>query len=140
MKAPNVSSGLMLSQTRLIGGQRSRRPLSIDFDKASVLLLLLGCGAIAKEQNWTSGKVVVPCVYREWEGGQVPDWAREPYDDFSVYQYQRTDPNAARYVPNQSTESGVYLRFIIDHYDDLPDVTIFVHARPHEENKYWLSW
>ena len=43
-------------------------------------------------------------------------------------------------VTNFSTEAGVYLRFIVDHYHDLPDITIFVHARPEEENAHWRSW
>ena len=26
-------------------------------------------------------------------------------------------------------EAGVYLRFVVDHYDDLPELTVFVQAR-----------
>ena len=56
----------------------------------------------------------------------------------SFYFYQRVDPAAPRYVPNFGYEAGVYLKFIVDFYDMLPDVTVFVHARPWEHTKNWL--
>nr|POE77415.1 hypothetical protein CFP56_09062 [Quercus suber] len=43
--------------------------------------------------------------------------------------YVVDDPTAHYHPPvNKGHESMVYLTYIIDHYDDLPDVSIFVHA------------
>jgi hypothetical protein len=43
-------------------------------------------------------------------------------------------------VANFGTEAGVYLRFIVDHYDNLPNITVFVHGRPEHENTQWEQW
>jgi hypothetical protein len=40
---------------------------------------------------------------------------------------------------NRGTEGGVFLRYIVDHYDSFPDVAIFVHADPSAHNPYWLK-
>jgi hypothetical protein len=74
---------------------------------------------------WSNSSVViVPAVYREWDDGRWPDWTK----DRTVYLYQRTNSSAPRYCQNTGFEAGVYLRFIVDFYDDLPDRTIFVHS------------
>jgi hypothetical protein len=88
-------------------------------------------------------KVVVPSVYKEWVKGR-PDWAtnvtlQQQYG-YSVFQYQKLDPAGPHYLPfNRGTESGVYLRYIVDHYDDFPDVAIFVHAAPEDHQPKWLE-
>ena len=76
-------------------------------------------------------KVVVPAVYKEWIGG-APSWAtdksiQEKYG-YSVFQYQKLHPESPNYMRNRGTEGGVYLKYIVDHYDDFPDVAIFVHG------------
>lgn len=76
-------------------------------------------------------KVVVPAVYKEWLDG-MPDWARdksiqEEYG-YTVKLYQRLDPEKPNFVKNRGSEGGVYLRYIVDHYDTFPDVAIFVHG------------
>ena len=47
---------------------------------------------------------------------------------YSVYLYQRLDPSKPNFVKNRGTEGGVFLRYIVDHYDSFPDVAIFVHG------------
>jgi hypothetical protein len=53
--------------------------------------------------------------------------------------YQRVDASKPNYSPNYGYEGGVYLRFIVEHYDDLPDHMAFIQADlpPHGE---WLGW
>ena len=45
---------------------------------------------------------------------------------FQTCVYQRHDPSAPAFVPNQGFEAGIYLRYIVDHYDTLPSVIAFV--------------
>lgn len=54
--------------------------------------------------------------------------------------YQRTKPDEPNYVPNIGYEAGVYLRFVLDHYDDLPDQTAFIQEQPEMHNRAWLEW
>ena len=71
--------------------------------------------------------LVVVAVHREWEGG-APAWTtRVPMAPL----YQRVDPSAPRYVPNVGFEAGAYLRFVVDNYAALPDVTVFLQADAH---------
>ena len=58
---------------------------------------------------------------------------------YSVFLYQRVDPKKPHYIRNRGTEAGVYLRYIVDHYDNFPDVAIFVHAFPHHHQVVWLE-
>ena len=54
--------------------------------------------------------------------------------------YQRTKPWKPNYVPNIGYEAGVYLRFVLDHYDDLPSQVAFVQEHPEMHNRAWLEW
>ena len=71
-------------------------------------------------------KVVVPSVYKEWDNGS-PDWItdksiQEKYN-FTTFVYQKTDPAKPNYFStNRGTEGGVYLKYIVEHYHDFPDV------------------
>ena len=40
--------------------------------------------------------------------------------------YQRETRTAPGFVPNHAYETGVFLKFVVDHYDNLPEVTAFV--------------
>lgn len=88
-------------------------------------------------------KVIVPATYNEYQHG-LPDWItnatlRHRYG-YSVFLYQKLNSSAPNYIAtNRGTEGGVYLRYIVDHYDNFPDVAVFVHAHPHEHNPYWLE-
>lgn len=56
------------------------------------------------------------------------DWLYDHFSDWTKYQYIVDDPKAELTVPsNKGRESMVYLTFIIDHYDDLPDYMLFLH-------------
>lgn len=89
-------------------------------------------------------KVVVPSVYKEWAAEGPPQWVtdvemQEKYG-YSVFVYQKLDPDAANFFAyNRGTETGVYLKYIVDHYDSFPDVAIFVHAHPHDHQPNWLT-
>lgn len=89
-------------------------------------------------------KVVVPSVYKEWAVEGAPPWATDlrmqSKHNYSVFMYQKLDPNKPNYFPyNRGTETGVYLKYIVDHYDNFPDVAIFVHAHPHDHQPDWLA-
>ena len=43
-------------------------------------------------------------------------------------------------MPNVGYEAGVYLRFVMDHYDDLPEQMAFIQDQPEMHNRQWLEW
>ncbi|RMZ69766.1 histone-lysine n-methyltransferase 2b [Pyrenophora seminiperda CCB06] len=62
------------------------------------------------------------------------DWIREQMPEQQTAIYVADDPTAPLHTPkNKGHEVMVYLSWIIDNYDNLPDVTIFMHA-------HQLSW
>ena len=89
-------------------------------------------------------KVVVPAVYDEWHIKGPPDWItnssiKEKYN-YTTFIYQKMNSSEPNYIPtNRGRENGPYYQYIIDHYDDFPDVAIFVHARPHEHQPKFLE-
>ncbi|KZF24980.1 hypothetical protein L228DRAFT_59373 [Xylona heveae TC161] len=57
------------------------------------------------------------------------DWISEQLPDVQTAIYVADDPNAPLHPPqNKGHEVMVYLSYIIDHYDSLPDVSLFMHA------------
>ncbi|KAF2153751.1 hypothetical protein K461DRAFT_276796, partial [Myriangium duriaei CBS 260.36] len=57
-------------------------------------------------------------------------WLEDPKLNVQKYIYVVDDPEAELKVPmNKGNEVMAYLTYIIDHYDDLPDINIFMH--PH---------
>ena len=88
-------------------------------------------------------KVLVPAVYKEWTKDK-PHWVTDPAiqkkHNYTVFAYQKLDPNVPNYFAhNRGTETGVYLKYVVDHYHDFPDVAIFVHSKPHEHQINWLN-
>ena len=72
-------------------------------------------------------KVIVPSVYNEW-GENVPNWVvddtiKKIYN-FSTFLYQKLDPRQPNYIENRGAESGVFLKYIVDHYYDFPDIAV----------------
>ncbi|KAL1956907.1 hypothetical protein VTO42DRAFT_6654 [Malbranchea cinnamomea] len=56
-------------------------------------------------------------------------WLAEHLPDWKTQIYVADDPDAELTVPeNKGHESMVYLTYIIDHYDRLPDYMIFIHG------------
>ena len=88
-------------------------------------------------------KVLVQAIYKEWEHGK-PHWVtdRDLQEKlgYSVFAYQKLDPTQPHYFGfNRGTETGVYLKYIVEHYDNFPDVAIFTHAHPHDHQQRWLE-
>ena len=99
--------------------------------------------AVRKEWGgrWRTPVVIVPAVFSELDD-KIPGWyVSSLWSKFrSLYLYQRRYPDLPRFAPNYGTESGVYYRFIVDHYENLPDITVFVHSYPEAHNLQWLEW
>ena len=90
---------------------------------------------------WRAPVAVVVAHYDEWDAlPEMPVWANNSKDPrefpdaprargYTVApMYQRRRPENPGYVPNHGYEGGVYLKFVVDHYDNLPDVTVFMQA------------
>ena len=90
---------------------------------------------------WRAPVALVIAHYDEWDDlDEMPVWANNSKDPrvhpdaptargYTVApMYQRRRPESPGYVPNHGYEGGVYLRFVLDHYDNLPDVAVFVQA------------
>ena len=90
---------------------------------------------------WRAPVALVVAHYDEWDDlDEMPVWANNSKDPrvhpdaptargYTVApMYQRRRPESPGYVPNHGYEGGVYLRFVLDHYDNLPDVAVFVQA------------
>ena len=57
------------------------------------------------------------------------DWIHEKILDLATAIYVADDPSALLHPPkNKGNEAMIYLTYIIDHYDTLPDVSIFMHS------------
>ena len=92
----------------------------------------------SSKKAWPTPLVVVPAVYDEWDapaGSEtkdlaraVPDWAAPARGaKYAVSElYQRRDEDGSRFVPNRAYATGVFLKFVIDHYENLPKMTAFV--------------
>ena len=90
---------------------------------------------------WRAPVALVIAHYDEWDDlDEMPVWANNSKDPrvhpdaptargYTVApMYQRRRPESPGYVPNHGYEGGVYLQFVLDHYDNLPDVAVFVQA------------
>ena len=77
---------------------------------------------------------LVVSVYKEWgeNNEKVPEWANAnaSRDNYFVAQpfYQRIEASKPAFVVNKGFESGVYMRYIVDNYHNLPEAVIFVQA------------
>lgn len=61
--------------------------------------------------------------------GDDTSWLAEHFSDWERYIYVVDNHDANLTVPkNKGRESNAYLTFLIDHYHDLPDYMIFLHA------------
>lgn len=75
--------------------------------------------------DWTYSTVIVPAVYREWQGQPPPQWLHEQHP---VFLYQRLNESLPCACPNHGYESGVYFQFIAQHYRQLPAFVAFIQA------------
>jgi len=75
-----------------------------------------------------------------WEGPTVlvvAHWNEDlawlqsaPYSSMPRVVYQRHDPAAPYFSPNFGFEAGIYLQFIVEHYDSLPEQVVFLQGGP----------
>ncbi|KAJ5766349.1 uncharacterized protein N7511_003965 [Penicillium nucicola] len=67
-----------------------------------------------------------------WIAEELPDWGRAVY--------VADDPSAPLHPPkNKGHEVMIYLTYIVDHYDRLPDVAVFMHSHQvawHNDNLF----
>lgn len=93
----------------------------------------------------TLRKVVVPAVYTEWLSKGMPYWVdnRKLHKDygFEIFLYQKSNASAPNYISsNRGLEAGVYLRYIVDFYNNFPDFAIFLHGFPGHHSPGWLNY
>ncbi|KAF2106316.1 hypothetical protein BDV96DRAFT_508148 [Lophiotrema nucula] len=68
--------------------------------------------------------MVVPKTKKEDIG-----WMTTELDGLPLVVYEVDNPAAVNKIPqNKGREAMVYLSYIIDHYDDLPEIVLFMHA------------
>lgn len=71
-----------------------------------------------------SKMLVIPRTTRE-----DVDWIAEELPDWGTAIYTADDPSAPLHPPtNKGHEVMIYLTFVIDFYDELPDVAVFMHS------------
>lgn len=76
--------------------------------------------------SWPAHKpVLVPAVYDEYDQN-IPSWLLR----WPVWIYQRRFEDLPLFCPNYGHEGGVYLKFIVDFYDNLPEKIAFIQASP----------
>jgi hypothetical protein len=54
-------------------------------------------------------------------------WVKEINKNINVKIYSTSDPSKTYVMPNKGMDANMYLRYIIDNYDSLPERTLFVH-------------
>lgn len=68
--------------------------------------------------------LVIPCLHE-----METDWVKTELPDVELVTYVANDSGAILHPPrNKGHEVMVYLSYIIDHYADLPDISVFMHA------------
>ena len=72
--------------------------------------------------------------------GQRSLAAQHNTSSFTFVVYQRLDPTAPNYSPNHAHEAGVYIQFILEHYDHLPQQTLFAQDMYADHNPELLGW
>ncbi|CAG8197533.1 unnamed protein product [Penicillium salamii] len=80
---------------------------------------------IPKPLGYQYSKVMVVTRTKEedtdWIANELPDW------DTAIY--VADDPSAPLHPPkNKGHEVMIYLTYLVDHYDQLPDVAVFMHS------------
>ncbi|EDN06166.1 hypothetical protein I7I51_06548 [Histoplasma capsulatum] len=71
-----------------------------------------------------SRALIIPRLQRE-----DADWVSTQLVDVEAFVYVVDDPHAPLHSPlNKGHEAMVYLTYLIDHYDNLPDIMIFMHS------------
>ena len=81
-------------------------------------------GTLNRKAHNYSRIMVVPRVQKEDVA-----WVTKELPGLDLLVYTVNDPNASTHPPkNKGHEVVVYLSYLIDHYDRLPDIVLFMHA------------
>ncbi len=81
-------------------------------------------GKSTYDESVYSRVLVLPCLDR-----MQTDWVKDELSDVKLAAYVANDTSAPLHPPkNKGNEVMIYLSYIIDHYADLPDIAIFMHA------------
>lgn len=105
--------------------------------------LLILTAIFSALSNFT--KVIVPAVYREWTKRGQPHWmTNETLQNdygYTTFLYQKLDSSKPNYLAsNRGCENSAYYQYIVDNYDNFPDIAFFTHAKPEEHNRAdWLK-
>ena len=106
-----------------------------------------------RTSRWIKDRlVVIPAVWKEisWSNhSHWPLWLRQGLDRFNknqsrfydIYLYQRVDSQSRSpydwpYADNVHEEAGLYLKFIVDFYHDLPEKMLFLHGQPYAHSPH----
>jgi hypothetical protein len=101
--------------------------------------LSITSSSTAMKTMWNKSTVLVVSAFDEWDSG-VPHYAsNDPALPWETFLYQRRDPVQPRFVPNFGYEASVYLAFVVEHYDDLPNISVFIQADVPPDGP-WSSW
>ena len=108
---------------RKIGG--SREGLAGPEDVTNRINLSRSHTGNSKPDGSTYSRVlVIPCL-NEME----TDWVKTELSDVKLAAYVANNTDATLHPPrNKGHEVIIYLSYIIDHYADLPDIAVFMHA------------
>ena len=75
---------------------------------------------------------MINCVVSRYR--RNTDWVYNLKNINKFYIYDKETPENEYNIPvNKGNEASVYLKYIIDNYDDLPDFTFFIH----DEERSW---
>ena len=101
----------------------------------SIIALVIACLAFSKKQNeYYLQDSPINIVISRWKNNT--DWSEKFKDiaNVKILIYDKENPKNIYNIPvNKGNEASVYLKYIIDHYDTLPDFTFFIH----DEEKSW---
>ena len=75
-----------------------------------------------------------------WRTLHTPSFWWHNTSNLTFVVYQRQNASRPNYSPNIGFEAGVVVQFILTHYHNLPDITIFMQDRPEQHNPHWLAW
>lgn len=90
--------------------------------------------AMEPGHNYTSTLVIARTKEEDME------WLQREIPDQQTAIYVVDDPSAPLHPPkNKGHEVMVYLTYIIDHYDELADVTMFMHAHQVNHDRFVLQ-
>ena len=75
---------------------------------------------------WAHSTVLIVAVFKEWGvPPRPPLWLSAQWP---LVLYQRLEPESPCYVPNRGAEAGIYMHFVVNNFERLPAVMVFLQA------------